>query len=267
MSRTLVALLTLIGATLLLDATPPNTDDCCAIVEIRQYTLFPGQRDVLIDLFDRYFVDSLTATGMTVIGEFRTLDDPNRFFWIRGFPGMEARGKSLAAFYIHGAAWKAHKSAANATMADSDNVLLVHPASEGSGLPIYPDPGPNATAESKGLLVATIYHPEIPVTSEFVTLFDQQIRPMVTRVGARVIGTYVTEESPNNFPALPVRPVNTFAWFGCFADEAAYAQYQRQVRQDPAWGAINQRFAELKNYNPPEVWRLTPTLRSRLHCS
>ena len=232
-------------------------DNGCAIVEIRQYTLLPGQRDALIELFDRYFVDGLTADGMTVIGEFRVLDDPNRFFWMRGFPSMEARGKALSAFYTHGLVWKAHKSAANATMADSDNVLLMRPASEGSGLSIEPDPG---------LLVATIYHPEAPVTSEFVALFDGQILPMVMRAGAHVIGSYVTQESPNNFPALPVRPVHSFAWFARFDDEAAFEQYRSELSKDPGWEAVNQRFAELKNYSPPEVWRLSAIVRSRLRC-
>jgi hypothetical protein len=244
----------------------PDSNNCCAIVEIRQYTLFPGQRDVLIDLFDRYFVDSLTANRMTVIGQFRVLDDPVRFFWVRGFPSMEARATALPAFYTHGLVWKAHKSAANATMVDSDNVLMMHPARQGSGLPIMPDPGVQATAESKGILVATIYHPESPVTGDFVTLFDQQIEPMVTRAGARVIGSYATEERPNNFPALPIRPVHSFAWFACFDDAAAYERYQSEVSKDAGWGAVNQRFAELKNYAPPEVWRLSPTMRSRLRC-
>lgn len=245
-------------------AGPRDPNESCSIVEIRQYTLFPDQRDVLIDLFDRYFVDSLSADGMTVIGEFRVPDNPNRFFWIRGFPSMEARCVALRAFYTNGLVWKAHKNAANATMADSDNVLLMRPASRGSGLPILPDPGAKATAESKGLLVATIYHPEIPITAEFVTLFDQQIEPMVTRAGARVIGSYVTEESPNDFPALPVRPVQSFAWFARFDDQAAYERYKSELGKDPGWGAVDQRFAELKMYAPPEEWRLSPTMRSRL---
>ena len=29
-------------------------DDCCAVVDLRQYTLHPGQRDTLIDVFDEY---------------------------------------------------------------------------------------------------------------------------------------------------------------------------------------------------------------------
>ena len=36
---------------------------CSPIVELRQYTLHPGQRDTLIDLFDREFVESQEAPG------------------------------------------------------------------------------------------------------------------------------------------------------------------------------------------------------------
>ncbi len=250
----------------LLAASRSDAKQCCAVVEIRQYTLFPEKRDVLVDLFDRYFTDGLTESGMTVIGSFRTLDDPNRFFWIRGFSSMEERGKALPSFY-YGPLWKAHRAEANATMVDSDNVLMVRPAAKDSGLPIMPDPGPDAMQSvENGLLIATIYHPEKAVTDDFVSLFEQQIRPLVTRAGARIIGSYVTERSENNFTALPIRNVETFAWFACFPNEEAFNAYERSVAADPDWPAVRRRFAELKNYSPPEVWRLKPTRRSRLRC-
>jgi hypothetical protein len=104
------------------------------IVELRQYTLKPGQRDVLIDLFEREFVESQEAEGMDIIGTFRGAGDPDRFVWLRGFPDMDARARSLAAFY-GGPIWKQHRDAANATMIDSDNVLLLKPASDGAGFP------------------------------------------------------------------------------------------------------------------------------------
>ena len=68
------------------------------VVELRQYTLRPGQRDVLIDLFDRELVESQEAAGMTIVGQFRDLDDPDRFVWIRGFPSMPSRARALCAF-------------------------------------------------------------------------------------------------------------------------------------------------------------------------
>ena len=101
------------------------------IVELRQYTLKPGQRDTLIELFEREFIETQEAEGMDVIGIFRDLDDPDRFVWLRGFPDMKARAKSLAAFY-GGPVWKRHRETANATMIDSDNVLLLRPAWSGA---------------------------------------------------------------------------------------------------------------------------------------
>jgi NIPSNAP len=104
------------------------------VIELRQYTLRPGQRDVLIDLFDRELVEPQEAEGMAVVGQFRDLDDPDRFVWIRGFGDMASRARALAAFY-GGPAWKAHRAEANATMIDSDNVLLLRPVSAQSGFP------------------------------------------------------------------------------------------------------------------------------------
>ena len=36
----------------------------------------PGQRDVLIDLFDRHFIEAQESVGMTIIGQFRDQERP-----------------------------------------------------------------------------------------------------------------------------------------------------------------------------------------------
>lgn len=102
------------------------------IVELRQYTLKPRRRETLIDLFEREFIESQEAAGMTIIGQFRDLDRPDMFVWMRGFADMAARKEALTAFYS-GPVWAAHKEAANATMIDSDDVLLLKPAWPGAG--------------------------------------------------------------------------------------------------------------------------------------
>src|SRR5436190_21729839 len=72
---------------------------CCPVVELRQYTLHPGMRDTLIELFDREFVESQEALGMKIIGQFRDADNPNRFVWLRGFRDMPSRAQALKDFY------------------------------------------------------------------------------------------------------------------------------------------------------------------------
>jgi hypothetical protein len=84
------------------DKAQQRNPGCCAVVELRQYTLKPGQRDVLIDLFDRHFIESQEADGMTIVGQFRDRRRPDRFVWIRGFADYaeETRGVGAVLYRI-----------------------------------------------------------------------------------------------------------------------------------------------------------------------
>lgn len=110
-----------------LNATLKPTLLASPVVELRQYTLKAGRRDTLIDIFDSRLIEGQEGTGMTIIGQFRDLDRPDMFVWMRGFDGMDARKNALADFY-GGPVWAANRDAANATMIDSDDVLLLKPA-------------------------------------------------------------------------------------------------------------------------------------------
>jgi hypothetical protein len=213
-----------------------------SIVELRQYTLKPGQRDVLIELFEREFVESQEAEGMDIIGTFRDAGDPDRFVWLRGFPDMNARARSLAAFY-GGPVWKRHREAANATMVDSDNVLLLKPAWEGAGFPTGGTRAPvGAAASATGCLVAAIHYFDAPVPQDFIAAFREAMP--ATGISA----CFVTETSPNSFPALPVREgENVLVWFA----DADTAQ--------PQSSGLERHLSK-----PVEVLHLRPTVRSRL---
>ncbi len=110
------------------------------VVELRQYVLKPGAADALVEVFEAEFVESQEALGMAIGGLFLDRDDADRFVWMRGFSSMEARRDALGAFY-GGPVWKQHGPAANATMVDSDDVLLLRPTD-----PPHPalEPGPRA---------------------------------------------------------------------------------------------------------------------------
>ncbi len=70
---------------------------------------------------------------MLPVGHYRNLDDPQDFVWFREFANMQQRRTALEAFYLQSPEWLQHRDAANATMIDSDNVLLLRPARERSG--------------------------------------------------------------------------------------------------------------------------------------
>ena len=234
------------------DAQPPTT--CCPIIELRQYTLHPGKRDLLIDLFDREFVESQEALGMEVIGQFRDLDNPNRFVWLRGFRDMPSRAQVLKDFY-GGPVWKAHREAANATMIDSDNVLLLHQATPTSGFSFGNKERPQAGANEarSELILATIYYLDAPVDAPFVQFFEKTVKPAVIGSGATVLAYFVTEHSENTFPALPR-----------FNDAVAYERHIATLTQYPRWRDEISKEPARRLKRKPEILKLSPTTRSLL---
>ena len=246
------------------DAQPLQT--CCPIVELRQYTLHLGKRDVLIDLFDREFVESQEALGMKVIGQFRDLDNPNRFVWLRGFRDMSSRAQALKDFY-GGPVWKAHREAANSTMIDSNNVLLLHPATSMSGFSLgnRERPGPGSNETRNELFVATIYYFDAGMDSGFVQFFDKTVKPALIGSGATVLAYFETEHSENTFPALPVREgENVFVWFARFNNPTAYERHIAALTQSPRWRDEISKELARRFKREPEILKLAPTTRSLL---
>lgn len=186
------------------------------VLELRQYTLQPGQRDEFIDIFEAHFLESQDATGMTVIGHFRDLDAADRFVWLRGFPDMAARADSLAAFY-DGPVWRAHRKDANARIIDSDDVLLLQPAQATAGFAPMPQrPGPAASAHPLGGYVSAALYPvrTQPDLDSIVSLFESETAPAIRDSGGSVLGYFVTNPAENTFPRLPVRTHElVFVWF------------------------------------------------------
>lgn len=230
-----------------------------AVVELRQYRLQPGRREALIELFEREFIETQEAAGIQLIGQFRDLDDPDRFVWLRGFANMPMRAQALQAFY-GGAAWQAHRDAANATMIDSDDVLLLRPA--------YPHSGSAAAASvpgNGGLVVATICHFDDGVDPDFLDFFAQRLAPALAEAGAPVLANWMTETTPNNFPALPVREgAHVFVWLARFADEVAHRRHLAKLVMSEHWW--EHLASALARYlaRAPQFLRLAPTTHSRL---
>ncbi len=236
--------------------------DRSQVVELRKYTLHPGRRDALIDLFDGRFLDPQEALGMRILGQFRDMDDPNGFVWLRGFPDLASRADLLAAFY-GGPVWKANRDAANATMVDSDDVLLLRPVDEDSGLSVPVARADAASEPSPSFVLATVYSSLAAVDDAFVTLFRDRVAPTLAASGAPPLGTYRTEYGKNDFPKLPVREgEHAFVWFASFASAAAYDRHLAALAQDQGWKRDVEPTLARHLKTPPQVLRLAPTDRS-----
>ena len=241
----------------------PVVTEALFVLELRQYTLHPGRRDELVALFEREFVESQEDCGTRLLATFRDLDDPDRFVWIRGFADMAARADALAAFY-GGPVWKAHRDAANATMVDSDDVLLLRPLGCGQALlaALQPRAAIGGAPTAGGVFTITVCPLRAPATDAVVHAFDQCVHPWWVGVGGDLLACWVSETAANNFPRLPVRenePV--IAWLTRFDDEAAERRHATLLQ---ASGCLER--AEWRALLSGEATqlRLAPTPRSAL---
>lgn len=246
------------SAAYLMDPPMPQSQ----VFELRNYTLHPGQRDALIQLFEREFIEPQEALGARVIGTFRDLDRPDHFVWLRGFADMPSRAAALNAFYT-GPVWQAHRGAANATIIDSDNVLLLRQI--GGDLPgeasVRPAVGTRELPES--VFVATTYSVAPSDESSFADAFARHVAPCWRDAGAQIVATFATERTENNFPRLPVREGETvFVAMARFASAAAYEAHRAELSASPLWIEQIEPLLRGSLTAPTQTLRMQPTARS-----
>lgn len=228
------------------------------LVELRRYSLHPAKRDVLIDLFERELIEPQEASGMAVLGQFTDLDDPDSFAWLRGFSGMVARRRGLTQFY-GGPVWRTHRDAANATMIDSDNVLLLQPARVDSPLRLPRDrPGHGATYQDRGVVVVGVHY--------FLTRRMLHAREVSRWKHAGSLprsrdrcSRYVAYPAENDYPALPIRDDNVLVWLVGFPSLDLLEEQWDDVQR--AHHLLGEKGAGSR---PGELLRLVPTPRSLL---
>jgi hypothetical protein len=122
-------------------------------------------------------------------------------------------------------------------------------------------PAPGANEMSKALILVTTYYLAGSADS-FVKFFDDELTPKVTNAGCSILATFVTENHPNTFPALPVREgENVFVSFSRFADRGSYEQNAAALTNSILGKGVAEKLSTLTK-GPAEILLLAPTSRS-----
>ena len=225
------------------------------IFELRRYRLQQGKRETLLELFEREFVVTQEAAGITLHGFYRDAHDPDAFVWMRSFPDMERRTRALIAFY-GGDVWKKWGAEANATMLNSDNVLLLKAAG----------PARSFVGEygATGVITISICSLAPGRAADFAAGWESNCRSILEACGARIDATFITDQSVNGFPRLPVRQGATvFVWVSAFLDEAHYHAHNEALRKWREWTLTAFPWLDAQLWRPVETAVLTPTRPSR----
>jgi heme-degrading monooxygenase HmoA len=94
------------------------------IVEMRTYKLKPGKRDEFIRIFRTRSMPAHDEIGVKILGPFLSLEDPDTFFFMRGFPDLASREPMKAQFY-EGDLWKNELENVLMPMIEKYDVVLV----------------------------------------------------------------------------------------------------------------------------------------------
>jgi hypothetical protein len=93
-------------------------------IEMRTYTTKPGKRSEFVKIFCSKSVPAYSEIGMKILGPFLPVEDPDVFFFMRGFPDLASREPMKAKSY-EGELWKNELENVLLQMLEKYEVVLV----------------------------------------------------------------------------------------------------------------------------------------------
>ncbi|HKW26574.1 MAG TPA: NIPSNAP family protein [Terriglobales bacterium] len=94
------------------------------IIEMRTYKLKPGKRAQFLEIFRSKSVPAHVEIGMKILGPLLSIEDPDTFFFMRGFPDLPSREPMRAKFY-EGELWKRELEHVLMPMIEKYDMVLV----------------------------------------------------------------------------------------------------------------------------------------------
>ncbi len=94
------------------------------IIEMRTYKTRPGKRDDFLAIFRSKSIPAHDAIGVKILGPFLSIESPDVFFFMRGFPDLASREPMKAKFY-EGELWKTELEHILMPMLEKYDVTLV----------------------------------------------------------------------------------------------------------------------------------------------
>jgi hypothetical protein len=94
------------------------------IIEMRTYRTKAGKRGEFLEIFRTRSIPAHNEIGIKILGPFLSVEDPDVFFFMRGFPDLASREPMKAKFY-EGELWKRELEQILMPMLDKYEVVLV----------------------------------------------------------------------------------------------------------------------------------------------
>ena len=94
------------------------------VIEMRTYKTKPGKRAEFLEIFRSRSIPAHSEIGMKILGPFLSVEDPDTFIFLRGFPDIDSREPMKAKFY-EGQLWKTELEKVLMPMLEKYEVVVV----------------------------------------------------------------------------------------------------------------------------------------------
>jgi hypothetical protein len=192
------------------------------VIELRNYRMQEGAREGFISYFEEHLLTPQAEVGGYPLGGYRLKGADDRFCWIRGFTDMSSRSKFLPGFY-QGPVWSKHRAVANSYLANNDDVYLLRPVKvQEDKLVALSHLPASALLPQGGIMVVDLLcaNTKRPLLEK---LWAQHYLPLMQSNGLQHYSLWVSEETPNDFPHLPVfQDPNLLVQISFYPDERIY---------------------------------------------
>jgi hypothetical protein len=233
-----------------------------AIIEYRSYPMKPFGRDNFIDNFEAHFLVEMERFGASVLGQFRVIDDPDRFVWFRGFPDMVQRSASLDAFYS-GDVWARHGDISKALFLRPLTVDLLRFFGGGNlaagntlAAALSAFAGGTSSVQTGVLVVDTFRATEVHRRDELVTRLQAAVTALEIE-GAELRGLLVAEDGENDWPEQVICDPHEVVMVTAHQDHEVAELHSRIINE---WAV--QKAGKITD--PPTTVQLLPTMRSAM---
>lgn len=233
------------------------------VLEIRNYLFKPDAMEHFIDYFEEHFIETQQALNIQVLGQFRLVDQPKRFVWIRGFESMQTRLDSLTSFY-KGPVWEKYGPAANDRMIEWHDVHLVRPIGNITDLTrganaetVAADLAAGTISYETGLIVIDFFQAKPSKRDALIEKFRAGMLPVYRKLEVQVRGLFVAEMAANEFTRHPaIQNENELIVITAYENRDAYwdkCELMSRAADVTSFGLIGAN---------PQTLLLSPTLRS-----
>jgi hypothetical protein len=222
----------------------------------------PLGRDSFIDNFEAHYLEDMERFGAIVMGQFRVMDEPDRFVWFRGFSDMSLRAPSLRAFYS-GEVWKRHGDISKALFVRPLTVRLLRPLDGtdltagmtlASTLSAF---GSGTCSVETGVVVVDIFRvAESHRRDELADMLRTALATPESK-GSELRGALVAEERTDSWEEEVIRDLQEVVLVTVHRDRASAERHTESVAS--LAGQISRDLT-----GPPTSLALLPTMRSAM---